>query len=321
MLLTMFILKRVAAGLLLLLVLSFLVFGLLAISPGSPIQTLLGTRQASPALIAALEAKYHLQDSFLAQYWYWLSGIVHLNFGQSISVQTDSPVWGVITSHLAISLQLALYALLLVLAFGIPLGMAAGIRRGKLTDRTISLAATVGISAPAFVMSILLLYVFGVALGWFPVYGVGTGFTGRVEHLTLPAVALAAFLAAIVIRQARAATLTVMQQDYITFARIRGLNPARIMLRYALRNSALPVVTSAGLLLIAALSAAVIIEQVFSLPGAGSLLLTSVTQKDVPLVQGVAMVLGAAVIIINLAVDLIALMIDPRTRVSVRGEA
>jgi len=316
-----FILRRLGAGILLLLVLSFVVFALLAISPGSPIQTLIGTRPATPALINSLEAQYHLRSPFLVQYWYWLSDAVRLNFGESISVQTDSPVRTIIGQHMGISLELAIYAFVLVLIFGIPLGMAAGIRRGRLTDRVVSLTSTIAISAPAFVMSILLLYIFGVALGWFPVYGVGTGFVQRVEHLTLPAVALAAFLAAIVIRQTRAATLDVMHQDYIAFARIRGLSPWRVLLRYALRNSCLPVVTSAGLLLIIALSAAVIVEQVFSLPGVGSLLLTAVTDKDIPVVQGIAMALGAAVVVINLAVDLSALVLDPRTRVTVKGAA
>lgn len=315
-----FIGKRLAAGALLLLVLSFLVFGLLAISPGSPIQTLLGDRTPTPALIAALTAAYHLNDPFFVQYGHWLSNAAHLNFGTSISIETNVPVATIIAQRMALSAELALYALVIVLVLGIPLGLGAGIRRGRTVDRSISLAATFGISAPAFVLSIALLYVFGVALRWFPVYGVGQGFAQRIVHLTLPAVALAAFLSAIVIRQTRAAALNVMQQDFITFARIRGLSPSRVLIGYALRNAALPVVTSAGILLIAAISAGVFVEQVFSLPGVGSLLLTSVTNKDIPVVQGAAMVTGAFVIIVNLLVDVLALVIDPRTRYrSLRG--
>lgn len=309
-----YILKRLAAGAVLLVVLSFLIFCLQAASPGSPIQTLLGTRPATPELIAALNAKYHLDQPFLAQYWHWLTSALQLDFGQSISIQTDTPVGDIIVDRIGISVQLALYALVIVLVAGVPLGMAAGIRRGSAVDRSISLFATIGISAPAFVLSVLLLYLFGVALGWFPVYGVGEGFADRAAHLTLPALAMAIFLSAIVIRQTRAATLTVMRQDYITFARIRGLHPIRVLGRYALRNSALPVVTSAGLLLISMLTAAVFVEQVFSLPGVGSLLYNAVMNKDVPLVQGIALVLGVFVIAVNLAVDLAGLAVDPRTR-------
>ncbi|MFJ7215035.1 ABC transporter permease [Amycolatopsis sp. NPDC098790] len=312
------VLKRLAAGVLLLLVLSLLIFSLLSLSPGSPVQTLLGSRPATPDLVAALNAKYHLDQPFLAQYWHWLSGVVRFDFGRSIAIQTDSPVSGIIVDRMGLSIQLSGYAFVLVLLVGLPLGMAAGIRRGTFLDRVISLFATVGISGPAFVVSIVLLYVFGVALGWFPVFGIGEGFGDRLAHLTLPAIAMAVFLSAIIIRQTRAATLTVMRQDYITFARIRGLSPARVLGRYALRNSALPVVTSAGLLLISALTAAVFVEQVFSLPGIGSLLYTAVLNKDIPLVQGMAMVLGAFVVVVNLIVDLLGLALDPRTRVGVK---
>lgn len=316
-----FIAKRLVGMVVLLLILSFLVYGLLIISPGSPIQTLMGTRPPTQELIDAINAKYHLNDPFLVQYWHWLSNVVRLDFGRSISVQTDASVGGLITDRMTLSVQLAVYALVLVILIGVPLGMAAGIRRGRPTDRVVSFLATFGISAPAFVMSIALLYVFGVALGWFPVYGIGTGVADRITHLTLPAVALATFLSAVVIRQTRAATLTVMQQDYITFARIRGLSWGRIMLRYALRNSSLPVVTSAGILLIVALSAGVFVEQVFSLPGVGSLLLQAVNNKDVTVVQGVAMLLGVFVVVVNLLVDLLALVLDPRTRyAAARGE-
>jgi peptide/nickel transport system permease protein len=314
-----FIGRRLGGGLILLFILSFLVFGLLAISPGSPIQILLGARQQSPALVTALTAEYHLNDPFIVQYWYWLAAAARLDFGTSISVQTGVPVASMIAQRMPVSLELSIYTLILVLLIGVPFGMLAGSRRGRATDRTVSALATFGISAPAFASSVVLLYIFGVALNWFPVYGVGNGFWQRLVHLTLPAVALAGFLSAIVIRQTRAATLTVMDQDYITFARIRGVGYGRILIRYALRNCSLPVVTSAGILLVAALSSGVFVEQVFSLPGAGSLLLTAVTNKDVPVVQGLAMMLGATVIVINLLVDLLALALDPRTRTSAGG--
>ncbi|WP_221336988.1 ABC transporter permease subunit [Thermocatellispora tengchongensis] len=201
-----FLARRLGATLLLLLVLSFLVFTLLAASPGSPLQTLIGARPPSPELLAAVEAKYHLDQPFLVQYWHWLTGAARLDLGQSISVQTDLAVLALIGDRAAISVQLGIYAVVLVLGFGIPLGMAAGIRRGSATDRTVSFLATFCISAPPFVLSIALLYVFGVALGWFPVYGVGEGFSERIVHLTMPAAALAGFLSAVVIRQTRAAT-------------------------------------------------------------------------------------------------------------------
>ncbi|MFI1355295.1 ABC transporter permease [Streptomyces sp. NPDC020898] len=315
-----FVLRRLGGGLLLLLALSVLVFALLAASPGSPVQTLLGTRPATPELVNELRRLHHLDEPLVLQYLHWLSDAVRLDFGRSISVQAGTPVADMIYGRMALSVQLAVYCLLLVLLLGVPLGVAAGLRRGRTTDRTISLLSTVGFGAPVYALSVVLLYVFGVALNWFPVYGAGDGFADRIAHLTLPAVALAIVLSAVVIRQTRAATLTVMRQDYITFARLRGLSPGRVLFRYVLRNSAPPVVTSAGLLLIAPISAGVFIEQAFSLPGEGSLLLAAVAAKDVPVVQGIALLLGALVVVVNLLVDLLGFLLDPRIRPHTAGE-
>lgn len=319
--LAVFVLRRLGAGLLLVLTLSFLVFCLLSLSPGTPLQALLGTRTASPELIQSLTVRYHLDDPFLLRYWQWLLDAVRLDFGQSISVQTDTPVGQMVAERAGLTVQLGAYALVLILFVGVPLGVLAGIRRGHRADRAISAGATVALSAPAFVFGIVLLYVFGVALRWFPIYGTGTGFAERIAHLTLPAVTLATVLSGIIIRQTRAAMLKAMSQDYITFARLRGLAPARVLVRYALRNAALPVVTSLGLVLIAALTATVFVEQVYSLPGLGSLLLAAVTNNDVPVVQGVVLLLGTAVTLINLAVDLLGLALDPRTRFAAKDGA
>lgn len=316
MFIALFLLRRLAGGLLLLVVLSMLVFGLLYLSPGSAIQTLIGSRPPSPDLIRDLTAKYHLGEPVVVQYLHWLQGAVHLNFGVSISVQTGSPVSSLIWQHVGISAELALYALVIVLVTGIPLGMLSGIRRATAGDRTITLVSTAAVSAPAYVTSVLGLYLFGVKLPWFPVYGIGAGFAGRVGHLTLPALTLAVLLGAIVVRQTRAAAIGVVNEDFVTFARLRGLSPGRIFFRYTLRNAAVPVVTSAGLLLIIALTAGLFVEQVFSLPGAGSLLLTAVTDKDIPTVQGLAMGIGLFVVVVNLMVDAVVLVIDPRSRFS-----
>ncbi|WP_416969477.1 ABC transporter permease [Streptomyces sp. 4F14] len=316
-----FVLRRLGGGLLLLPALSFLVFALLAASPGTPLQTLLGTRPASPELVAELRARHHLDEPFVLQYLHWLGGALRLDLGRSISVQAGTPVTDMVAGRIALSAELALYCLLLVLLIGVPLGVLAGLRQGRTTDRAISLLATIGFGAPAYALSVVLLYVFGVELGWFPVYGAGeNAFTDRITHLTLPAVALATLLASTVVRQTRAATAAVMRQDYLTFARLRGIDPRRVLVRYVLRNAAPPVVTSAGLLLVAPLSAGVFVEQVFSLPGTGSLLLTAVAAEDVPVVQGVALHLGAIVVVVNLLVDLLGFALDPRVRLHAAGE-
>jgi peptide/nickel transport system permease protein len=311
-----YVAKRLLVAALLLVVVSFLVFSLVAVSPGSVETTLLGVRPATPETLQAIRSQYHLDQPFLVQYWYWAADALRLDLGRSIT--SGDTVTHLMEQRLPVSLELAAYTLLLVLVVGVPLGLIAGIRHGTRFDRTVTTVTVVGMSAPAFAVGLLLLYVFGVELGWFPVFGPGDGFVDRTRHLTLPAVALALALGALIVRQTRAAALDVMSQDYVTFARARGLGRRRIVVAYALRNVALPIITSAGFILILALSGAVLVETVFSLPGVGSLIVESVTTKDVPVVQGVALTLAFYVIVVNLLIDVSAMVIDPRTRYSVR---
>ena len=312
----LYVVKRLLVAFGLLIVVSFLVFALLAMSPGSMETTLLGVRPATPETVEAIRDEYHLDEPFLAQYWYWARDAARLDLGRSIT--SGDTVTHVVQERLPVSLALASYTLLLVLVVGVPLGLLAGIRHGTRVDRAVTTLTVVGMSAPAFAVGLLLLYLFGVELGWFPVFGAGDGFVDRVHHLTLPAVALALALGALVVRQTRAAALDVMHEDYVTFARARGLSRSRLLSAYALRNVSLPIITSAGFILIIALSGAVLVETVFSLPGVGSLIVESVTTKDVPVVQGVALMLAFYVIVINVVIDLSVMVIDPRTRYSVR---
>jgi peptide/nickel transport system permease protein len=312
----LYVAKRFLVAFGLLIVVSFLVFALLAMSPGSMETTLLGVRPATPETVEAIRDEYHLDEPFLAQYWYWARDAAQLDLGRSIT--SGDTVTHVVQERLPVSLALAGYTLLLVLVVGVPLGLLAGIRHGTRLDRAVTTLTVVGMSAPAFAVGLLLLYLFGVELGWFPVFGAGTGFVDRVHHLTLPAIALALALGALVVRQTRAAALDVMHEDYVTFARARGLSRSRLLGAYALRNVSLPIVTSAGFILILALSGAVLVESVFSLPGVGSLIVESVTTKDVPVVQGVALMLAFYVIVINVLIDVSVMVIDPRTRYSAR---
>ncbi|WP_245633979.1 ABC transporter permease [Amycolatopsis jejuensis] len=310
---TIFLLKRIGRMAAVLVLVTFLVFSLLAMAPGSTVATLLGTQPATPDLVAALQSRYHLNDPFLVQYWHWLVDAVQGNLGTS--VQSGDTVTHVIATHLPVTLELALYAGVLVILVGVPAGLVAGIRRGRPFDRAVSGATVLSMSAPPFAVGILLIYLLGVKAAVFPVFGAGSGGVfDRIEHLTLPAIALALGLVALVMRQTRAAVQDVMNQDYVTFARARGLGSGRILLRYALRNTALPIVTAIGLVLVVAISAAVLVETVFSLSGAGQLMVQAVGAKDIPVVQGLALLTALAVIVVNLATDAATLVIDPRTR-------
>lgn len=304
--------RRLVAAVLVLLTVSFAVFALLTLSPGSPEQILLGDRRASPEALAAIREQHHLDDPFLVQYGRWLVDAVQLNFGTS--VRSSVPVLNEIGERFPITAQLALYATLILVVIAVPAGMIAGARRNSGIDRVVTLGGVVGVSAPVFVTGIVLLYVFGVALGWFPLYGAGDGLAERVSHLTLPAVALASTQVAFVARQTRAAALTVFEQDYTTFARARGLPRRTIWLGYALRNSALPVVTSVGLVVASSLTGAILVETTFSLPGLGALMIEAVNGKDIPVVQALSLLAAVVFVGVNLVADGVCLALDPRLR-------
>jgi peptide/nickel transport system permease protein len=307
---SVFLLRRILALVVLLVLISFLVFGLLYLAPGNAIQVLLGTHPANPASIAALEAKYHLNESFIVQYLLWLKGVVHLNLG--VSIQTGQTVTSLIGSRIGLTMFLGIYAFLLSVVIGVPAGVVSAMRNRSVADRAIVGLSLLGVSVPAFVSGIFLLYLLAIDAGWFPVYGPGTGFADRLWHLTLPAFALAFGVMALIVKLTRAAMITVLEQDYIAFAQARGVGPVRVITRYALRNALGPIITAGGLILGVVLTGAVLVEQVFALPGIGSLLITSVEAKDVPVVQGFTLLAAALLIAANFLIDLCYLFIDPR---------
>ena len=309
--------RRALAVVMTLLLISVLVFSVLYLTPGSPEQVLLGSRPSSPETLAAIRAQYGLDDSFVTQYLHWLGDAARLDFGESVRSSQD--VSAILSERVPITIFLAVYAALIAVVVSVPAGLVSGIRNGSLLDRVITVLTTLCISAPSFVVGFLLLYVFGVALDWFPVYGTGEGVLDRARHLALPALALALTPLAILARQTRASALNVYHQDFTTFARARGLPRTVVFGRYALRNSSLPVVTTSGVVLTYFLTGTVLIEQVFAIPGVGTLMVEAVTTKDVRVVQALALVIALFVLVANLLADLGHLALDPRVRKGVLG--
>ncbi len=304
-----FLVRRLAASAAVVLVVSFGIFGLLYLAPGSIVHTLLGTRPVSPATVAAIRAQYHLNDPFFVQYLRWLGGVLHGNLGTSI--ESGGPVWPDIRSSFPLTLEVAVLGSVIAVAVGVPLGAWAAVRRGGRTDRIISAASVGALSAPPFAVGILLLLVFAVELAWFPAYGTGGGFFSTLWHLALPAVALGVGGVGLVLRFTRAAVLRELDQDYVFFAQARGLRRGQVI-SYALRNSLVPILTAGGLILTSTLAGTVMVEVTFALPGVGNLLVESVTFKDVPVVQAVALLLTIAITLINLLVDVAYAVVDPR---------
>jgi peptide/nickel transport system permease protein len=307
-----YILRRLLGAIPLLLITSFIVFSFTYIAPGSPEQVLLAGRNVDQQTLQAIRDQYRLDDPFLVQYGNWLKNAATGDLGQSI-VFSDS-VADVVGPRILPTVQLALYALALILLFGFPLGLLTGVKRDSHVDTAVSGLTLVGSSISTYVSGILLIAVFAVALGWFPVFGLGDGGLDRLYHLTLPAVALAIALSALVARVTRASVGTALEQEFVETARCRGFSERRVIGKHALRSALVPVVTITGLVFGFLIAGAVLVEFTFGLNGLGALLIQAVSTRDFPVVQAVTLVFTVAFIVINLLVDLLYAVVDPRVR-------
>ena len=306
-----FTVGRLLATVALLLALSFIVFALLQLTPGDPARNLLGPRASSPEALAEIRDQYNLNEPFFRQYLLWLGGVVQGDFGDSI--RSDEPVTTLLASRVLLTMQLAVYAFVLTLLVAVPLGIAAAWRAGGAIDRGVTTGAIVGVGAPSYAVGLVLLYVFGVKLDVFPIYGSGDGGLDRMWHLSLPAVTLAIGLGALVFKLTRTAVLAELDQDYVAFAQSRGLSRHQIR-SMVLRNAMLPIVTSLGLVFAFLFGGTILVEVTFALQGIGSLLASAVTFKDIPVVQAITLLTAAVIALTALAVDLFSFAADPRVR-------
>jgi len=309
-----FYLQRLVLAWAFLLVASVGVFSLVHLAPGDPVRALLGTRPANPETIMALRMRYHLDDPLVVQYGKWLSQILQADLGQSIS--GNRSVVSMLGERVGVTAALVLIGTFVVLLAGILLGVVAAFRPGSMLDRATVVFGVVGISFPSFVTGVVLIYVFGATLGWFPTFGAGTGFADQAWHLALPSLALVLSVMAIVTKITRTAVVEELEKDYVAFARSRGLDPTRIAFAYVLRNALVPVVTAAGIVVMSLIANAVYVEITFALPGLGSLMVDAVQKRDFPVIQGATLVYTCFVITLNLVIDGIYALVDPRIRLS-----
>ncbi len=311
---TTYLLKRLLIGLVTLVVASMVVFAVLEILPGDPARLMLGLNATEDA-VQALREQMGLNQPPLLRYLDWVGGLLMLDFGRSYTYSV--PVIDLISERVVVSFPLAVMALFLSTAIAIPVGVFSASRRGQAAD-TISMgAAQFGVAVPNFWFALLLIYVFAVWLrlvpaGGFP--GWSAGVWPALKALILPAVALALPQAAILARVTRSALLEVLGEDYIRTARAKGMPRRAVLWRHALRNAMIPVLTILGLQFAFLLAGTIIIENVFYLPGLGRLVFQAITQRDLIVVESVVMLLVAAVIIVNLLVDLSYALVDPRLR-------
>lgn len=307
-----FLITRLIALVVTLLLASLIIYGALYLAPGSPLSFLTRGRSQSPADIAAIKHEYRLDQPFLAQWWHWLTNAMHGNLGTSIIYHTQ--VQSVLSDRIGTTVFLLVYASVLILVIGLAVGIAAALRPGWV-DASLMVGATAAMAIPAFVASIVLITVFAVGLGWFPVFGSGVGFFDRLWHLTLPAIALALAAVAYVARLSRTAVRAELASEHVQTATSRGLPYRLVVRRHVLRNAMVPIVTVAGLTIGSLIAGTVIVEQAFGLNGLGSYLVQAVGEKDFPVVQAICLLYVAAFIVINTLVDVVYSVLDPRVTI------
>ena len=307
-----FIAGRLLGTIPVLFILSIGVFLMLHLTPGDPVQIMLG-QDADPQSIAALRAELGLDDPLPVQYVKWVGNVLHGDLGRSI--RTHQPVMEAIVTRLPVTIELSVVSLVISLLVGLPAGIVAAIRRNSAVDLTSTGLALAGISLPSFFLGILLILVFALWLRWVPPSGYTPAIQDPVMNLKqmfMPAVALGAALAGIVARMMRSSLLEVLGLDYMRTARAKGLSDQATVFGHGLKNALLPVVTVVGLQVGALLGGAILIETIFALPGIGRLAVDSIFSRDFPVVQGVVLFLTLVRVLSNLIADLLYARLDPR---------
>ncbi|HEX9326522.1 MAG TPA: nickel ABC transporter permease [Reyranella sp.] len=301
------ILRRILAVVPVLFGVTLAVFSMLFLVPGDPVKMMLAEFVTNPDQVAQMRAQLHLDEPILKQYGRFVTGAVRGDLGTSI--RSRRPVTTEIGENLASTAQLALAAMLVAIGLGIPLGLLAALSRNSWLDVASMGTALLGVSMPSFWLGLLLIFVFSLHLAWFPATG-----GGDLHHLILPAVTLGMIAAAIIARLTRSSMLEVLGQDYVRTARAKGLGGFSVVVRHALKNALIPIITIFGLQFGNLLAGAVIVETVFSRPGLGRLIVGGILNKDFPLVQGVVLFVATIYVLINLLVDLAYAYADPRIR-------
>ena len=291
------------------------VFGLQQLLPGDAALALAG-EERDPEAIAYIRTKYHLDRPVPVQYYFWIRGVFQGDLGESLRI--NEPVGALVVEKLPVTLELALLAMLISIAIGMPAGIASAVKKGTGWDYAANVVALSGLSVPNFWLGIMLILLFSVQFGWLPAAGYVSPMEDPVEnlrHMIMPAAVLGTGLAAAMMRHTRSAMLSVMRQDYVRTARAKGLNEGVVILKHALRNALIPIITLASLQFGELIAGAVLTEQVFTIPGFGKLIVDAVFNRDYAVVQGVVLCTAVGYILVNLMADIGYFLANPKIRV------
>jgi len=307
-----YILRRLVQAIPVLFGVTLLVFFMIHLVPGDPARTMLGVH-ATPKRVAVLRHEWGLDRSLPEQYWLYLKRVLHGNLGTSLFYRVSTA--SLVTGRLPVTLWLIGYGTVLSILIALPLATLAATRKDRTADHAVRAVPLVGLGFPPFWLGIMLLLVFGLHAGrLFPVGGYGNGFVGHLHSMFLPAFTVALGISPLLIRSLRASLLQVLESDYVTTARSKGLPERRVIARHALRNAVVSTVAVLGVNIAFLVGSTVVIEQVFALPGIGQLMISSIFQRDFPVVQGVTLVFGIMVVLVYLATDVLHSLLDPRVR-------
>ena len=303
--------SRIAQSAAILLLITCLTFLLMNMVPGGPF---LSEKSPSPEVLAAMEEKYGIDKPISEQLVNYLKGICHGDFGVSFKMQKNRPVVDIIKEMFPVSAKVGVIALILAVSVGVPMGCVAAYNRGNKIDSVLRVITTLGISVPGFVVATLLLIVFGVKLSWLPTMGLKTP-----ASYIMPCFALSFYSMCYIGRLSRSSMLDVINQDYIRTAKAKGVSTFKIVFKHSLRNAFIPVLTYLGPLTAGILTGGFVVETVFSIPGLGRYLVQSVLNKDYPIIMATTIFLAALVIIMNLVVDILYKVVDPRIDITKGG--
>jgi peptide/nickel transport system permease protein len=309
-----FLVQRIATIIPTLLFVTMLIFGLQQLLPGDPALVLAG-EERDPNVVAYLRAKLHLDEPLPVRYLYWLNGVLHGDLGESLRIQKS--VLELIAEKLPVTLQLAVMAMAIALVIGVSAGILSAVKKDTVWDYAANLVALWGLSTPNFWLGIMLILLLSVNLGWLPASGFVSPFedlSANLKSMIMPAFVLGNAIAAVLMRHTRSAMLQVLNADYVRTARAKGLEERVVVLKHALRNALIPIVTLGALEFGTLFSGAVLTEQVFSIPGFGKLIVDAVFNRDYAVVQGVVLFTATAYVGLNLLADLAYFLINPRMR-------
>jgi peptide/nickel transport system permease protein len=312
---TRYLLARLGGMLVVMAIVAVLVFVLTRAAPGDPIAVLLGD-QATADDIARVQKVYGLDRPLPVQFGLWLRELARGNLGESIFLQR--PVTQALWERAEPTALLSLLAIAIATLIGVPCGIVSAVFRGRAVDQVFTGFAMLGASVPSFWFGLVLMQIFAVGLGWFPVSGYGepgASLAARIHTLVLPATVLGVLNSALIIRFTRASMLDVLGEDYVRTARAKGLPESGVVLKHALRNALVPIVTVIGLTVALMIGGAVVTETVFGLPGVGNLVVSAVIRRDYPVIQGALLVVAVIYVVINFAIDLLYTVVDPRVKV------